>query len=351
MKIVVTIKDFENDMSQFNFLIPSIGDSMEKLIYQLVNLDGPPIDINGLNTIHFTDNYRSELFHFQELIGNDTFSTSNKIGSGHAQVVTAKEGKAPPDVVGYHIFIDKIIPLTILVSNSTENSQEVIDKDIINQVRDTKNVYIRMIRHELAHVEDHNNQKKWNWFKEAFKSSDLQATLRYSGYRLWEEFYACKRSNFIYNIENAINELDTLNSSLETAEKEICDLRWKYNFQQISLDEFVSQLYDYIITAFIYCCYFMGHMDKIHDSIIKNLYSEQYPSRFYPFIPKIWDTLERMAEHYPNWDGPEIFDDLASIIKRSIESFEIYPNETPEGTYYKIPIRRLKTKKEEAKLI
>ena len=322
---------------------------MEKLIYQLVNLDDPPINISGLNSIHFTDNYRAELFHFQESIGKNTFSTSNKIGAGHAQVVTAEEGKAPPDVVGYHIFIDKIIPLTILVSDLTLKSQEVISDEIINQANNTKNEYIRMIRHELAHIEDHNNKQKSSWFNDAFKASDIQATLRYNGCRLWEEFYACKRSNFIYNIDNAIGEIERLLSSLDKAEKEICDLRWQYNMQLISLEDFILQFYDYILTAFILCCYFLGHMDKVRNAIIKKINAEQYPSRFYPFISELWDTLDQMAEYYPNWEGPEIFDDLASILKRSIEAFEIHLKDTSEGIYYEIPIIQLKPKIEEAK--
>ena len=64
MEILVTAKSFDNEMSQFDFLIPSMASMMDKLIVDLIKLEEPFINTDGLNTIHITDDYRKELFEF-----------------------------------------------------------------------------------------------------------------------------------------------------------------------------------------------------------------------------------------------------------------------------------------------
>lgn len=55
MNIEVTVKHFEGELSHFDCLIPSIKSSMEQLIYTLSKLDGAPISLENINTIHFVD--------------------------------------------------------------------------------------------------------------------------------------------------------------------------------------------------------------------------------------------------------------------------------------------------------
>ncbi len=347
MRIIVTTKSFDR-LKQFDFLIPSMASAMEGLINQLINLDGTPINVEGLNAVHFTDNYREELFAFQQSVGHRSFATLNKIADGHAQVVTVKEGQGNPGDEGYHIFFDKLIPMAIQVGQFCENNKEMLQDDLVRQLISQKNEYARMIRHELVHVEDHNNQRKWEWLEPAFAKHNLQTCLRYDAYRLWEEFYACRRSNFIYDCDLVKQETDSLLNNLLKAEQEICDLRWKYNTQKIDLNGFVDKLHEYIRSAFIYCCYFAGHMDKIYDSFTASL-QIKYPSRFYHFFGSLWETLRQMQKSYPDWTGPEIYDGLADIVLQCINEFEVYPHDTEEGPYYEIPVKQLKTKLDEAR--
>ena len=350
MKVIVTIESFDGNMSDFDFLIPSIPTLMDGLITKLVNLEGTPINIEGLNTIHFTDDYRKELFSFQKEHGMASFATHNKIADGNAQVLLVKQDESnSADDVGYHIFFSKLIPMVIVIANFFENEcthtyENKIDKSILQKLSNEKNDYIRMIRHELAHVEDENNQKQWKWLDSSFMNNDLQTRLRYDAYRLWMEFYACKRSNFIYSPDKAGDEISSLLSNLETAEEIVCDLRWKYNTQEISLNEFVSSIHEYVRSAFIYCCYFMGHLDKLYDYVADKLRIELYPSRFYCFMPEMWAILRKMAETYPHWVGPEVYDPLASVVNRCFEEFNIQIQDTSQGTYYDIPVLHLTTR-------
>ena len=144
----------------------------------------------SLNKFYFTDDYLNELFAFQKSVGHNTFATRNKIAGGHAQVVSVEEGEGKPDDIGHHIFIDKIIPLTILIGQLTENSTEITDESSITIARNSKNEFIRMIKHELAHVEDKNNQKRWEWLDAMYSVKDLQNGLRQNALRFWEEYYA-----------------------------------------------------------------------------------------------------------------------------------------------------------------
>lgn len=337
----------------FNPFIPSIKPAMEKLIDTLVNLTDPPINISGLNTIHFVDSYPAELFEFQKSVGHAEFVTENKIATGNAQVIHVLAGQGNPTQTGYHIFISKLIASNIYLPQLIEdNAGRPVDEKMAEELKKLqaeKNTYIRMIRHELAHVEDYNNQDEWGWLVPTFREKNLQTKLRYDAHRLWAEFYACRRSNFIYDPDIAAHEVSSMISNFETAEKEICDLRWKYNTKRIEIDDFIRQLHDYICSAFIYCCYLMGHMDLIYEHLIGQLHPELYPSRIYKFFPQLWDALRRMTETYPNWIGPEIYDEVSDIILQSIEEFDVFPEQTVDGVYYHIPVKKIMTRHEEKK--
>ena len=341
MQIIVTIKNFDNNLKQFDFLIPSIKSAMENVIKQLATLEEPYININNLVAVHFTENYKEELFAFQESIGQHAFTTKNKIAEGHAQVVATEDG--------YHIFFSKLIPMFIVIGQFLENNSDKIDIDNLNQIILEKKNLLRVIRHELAHVEDEDNQESWPWFKHAFDEYNLQSILRFDAHRLWEEYYACRRSNYFYDLDGISEEINNLLSSLDKAEKEICDLRWKYNTNEIDLDIFIRLLHEYSRSAFIYCCYFMGHTDRVADDLMDKIIQTEYPSRFFHLIPDMWKALKSMVRVYPQWDNPEIYDELSSIVLHCIESFEIYPRETDEGVYYDIPPKKLMPKKEMSK--
>lgn len=341
MQIIVTIKSFDSNLKQFDFLIPSIRSAMESVIKQLVTLEKPYININNLVAVHFTENYQEELFAFQKSIGQHAFATKNKIAEGHAQVVATKDG--------YHIFFSKLIPMFIVIGQFLENNSDKIDIDNLKQIILEKKNLLRVIRHELSHVEDEDNQKSWPWFKHAFDEYNLQNILRFDAHRLWEEYYACRRSNYFYDLDGISEEINNLLSNLDKAEKEICDLRWKYNTNEIDLDTFIRLLYEYIRSAFIYCCYFMGHTDRVADDLMDKIIQTEYPSRFFHLIPDMWKALKSMVRVYPQWDNPEIYDELSSIVLHCIESFEIYPRETDEGVYYDIPPKKLMPKKEMSK--
>ena len=341
MQVIVTVKTFGDEMAQYDFLIPSMKEVMKNVIDQLITLEEPPINVENLVVVHFTDDYRQELFSFQESIGHHAFATRNKIADGHAQVVSADDG--------FHVFFSKLIPMSIMIGQLCENNEGKLDVELLNKMKLEKNRYLRMLRHELAHVEDENNQKNWPWLKNAFDERNLMSVLRYDAYRLWEEYYACRRSNFIYNVEGMAEEIVSLLSNLEIAEKEVCDLRWKYNTQMIDLNDFVKLLHEYVRSAFIYCCYFMGHADRMYEYIVDQLKPELYPSRFYSYIPRMWAVLRSMADSYPVWDDVAICNELAEIVLNAIKGFEVYPEDTAEGLYYNIPPKRLKAKERKLK--
>ena len=294
MQINVTIESFDSESAQFDFLIPYLKNTMENVIKQLIELEKPYINIENLVAVHFTENYREELFAFQKSIGHSAFATKNKIGEGYAQVVATE--------IGYHIFFNKLIPTVIIIGQFLENNSERIDYDYLNKIKLEKKYFLHLIRHELAHVEDENNQKCWTWFKHAFDGNSLQNILRFDAHRLWEEYYACRRSNFFCDINGISEEIKNLLSSLDKAEKEICELRWKYNNNQMELNEFIRLLHEYIRSAFIYCWYYMGHMDRVADDLICQIKQVVYPSRFFHYIPDMWNALRSMVKVYPQWD-------------------------------------------------
>ena len=339
MQIIITVKTFGDEMAQFDSLIPSMQDLMKNVIDQLVTLEEPHINVKNLVAIHFTDDYRQELFSFQESIGHHAFATRNKIADGHAQVVLAEDG--------FHIFFSKLIPMTIMIGQLYEKSEEKHNAELLTEIRLEKNRYLRMIKHELAHVEDGNNQKNWPWLKHAFEERNFMSVLQHDAFRLWEEYYACRRSNFIHDADDTAEEIVSLLGNLQKAEEEICDLRWQYNTQEIELNDFVKLLHEYVRSAFVYCCYFMGHADWVHQYVVDQLKPELYPSRFYQYMPRMWAVLRSMADSYPDWEDIAICNELADIILNAIRGFEVFPEDTAEGIFYNIPCKRLKPKAQE----
>lgn len=348
LKCRVTVKSFD-DQSYYDFLIQSIESAMLDVVTKLSALEQPEINIQKLNTIHIPDNYRDELFAFQKSVGHHAFTTQNKIATGHAQVIHVSESDTEcSDLYGYHIFINKLIPMVILSTQYLLDNNDYSElpemKDNLVLQRDT---YLMMIRHELAHVEDETNQEQIECLKTLATQKTFESKLKSIALRFWEEYYACKRSAFNISVQKAANEFSNLINRLNEAEKEICSLRWKYNTMEITLEDFLKLFYEYIESSFIYCCYFAGHLDFLYDNLIKQLRFEDIPSRFFPFLAELWMQLRKIYVIYPRWNNMEIFDGLKSIIVNCAESFDVYFQNTDVGPYFSIPPKKLINKNEE----
>lgn len=346
MNVTVTIKTFGCESSELDRMIPILEDIMLDVINQLANLGDPPIDIKNLKSIHFTENYREELFMFQQDFGIQEHATHNKIATGYTQVVYVAPSKSE-EMQGYHIFCDKRIPCGILMGQLIEDNNKSFPPETITLARNEKNFYLRSLRHELAHVEDESNQKSWPWFEHAFEQNNVQTVMQEIALRMWEEYYACRRSVFCANNTILEDEIQSLTRDLDIAEKEICELRRKYNTCCISLEDFIKSFGDYLRTALFFCCYFMGHHDHAFDIINEKIQSTIIPSRFWGCIPELWKILREMNTTYPNWAGVEVLNALANEIKKCINHFEIYLRDEMGGIYYDIPVLQLKPISEE----
>lgn len=347
MKIDVTIKSFDGNFKQFDFLIPSIRHTMEALVDKLIALSEPLINVDGLNTIHFTEDYKSELFEFQQSVGQSTFVTNNKIADGQAQVVTVKDSQGKSTDAVYHIFISKSITMIVIVGLYIENNKLEEADEQLADIISLKNSFIRKIRHELAHVEDHNNLCKCNWIEELLQKKDLLNQLRFVGYRFWEEYYACKRSSYYFDTKIIMDEFNVLLSDLEDAEKEICQQKNKFISNEMGVGDFLSSMHEYIESAYILCCYFIGHYDIIYDSFKPKINSFSAPIRFYPHILELWEAIHVVEKSYPNWDNPSIFDSFVKIITDTMESFEVYPKDIDKDQSVSIGMNPITTKREE----
>lgn len=339
LNVIVTVKSFGVEWNDWDTLIPMMETTMESVVNKLAELDDPKIDLTNLRSIHFTENYCNELFAFQRSVGIREYATSNKIGRGYAQVVYVDSSKSN-ELSGYHIFCDKMIPAVIMIGQFVEDHSEQFPKELIDKICIEKKQYLRVLRHELAHVEDENNQRNMDWIEHAFDSKSVKTLLQSIALRLWEEYYACKRSSF-GGMQSLYDDFTSLVRDLDIAETEICDMRWNYNNMKMSLDDFVTSLIRYIRMALICCCYFMGHYDLFYNTVSDILQWSAIPSRFTRFIPELWCILRDMNSSYPNWTGIDILDNLSEIIKECINCFEIHLRNEGAGIYYEIPPIRL----------
>ncbi len=60
------------------------------------------------------------------------------------------------------------------------------------------------------------------------------------------------------------------------------------------------------------------------------------PSKFMSHFKELWKALRKMDESYPRWIGPEVLDDVAEILQRTIEDYGVYMNDDSGSIYYKI---------------
>ncbi len=333
MNCDVTVKSFGDNMQQFDWLIPHISTFVVNIVNNLATIkiaNSPAINISDLKTIHIPNDYREELFAYQASIGHQKFATQNKIATGAAQVVDAPDGS--------HIFIDKQIIMAILVLQFYENNVPPdIDQRLIEQLKAQKLKYLRMIRHELAHVEDGTNQKGMAWLGKLKDEKTIRAGVLKDAIRLWQEFYACQRSALYYDDCAAFEQL---RKDTYIAEKEMCELRWKYNTGQMPLTEFVNQFRDYLYTGLVYCAYFCGHYDWGYDKF-KTLPFMKMPSRFLKFLLNLWKAFREMNDTYPQWGSEHVLYKLGNIYKACMEEFYIYAFDTDKGVYYDIPAEKL----------
>lgn len=342
MEIIVTAKSFDEMDGMFDYLLPSLPHTMLNLIEQLRTLEEPYIDISGLQTVHITNDYKEELFAFQEKHGHSHFVTENSLGRGAAQVIDVSDINSGE--TGFHIFMDKIIPFTILACQFFEDHADKINPELLQQLHSEKNDYIRLIRHELAHVEDGTNQNNMAWLKSDSNAISVENKLRHEALRLWEEFYACQRAAYFFDGNSISREVKSLMECFSKADKEICEMRWEYNTSKLELNAFVQKFHDYIMTTLIQNCYFMGHMNKAYEYIVEQLQTIEYPSRFFSRIPPLWSALRKMNDEYPSWQDLHIFDEVTRLIKETIEEFEVYMSDYNGSIYYDIPVKRLRPK-------
>lgn len=341
MEIIVTAKSFDEMEGRLDYLLPALPHTMLNLIEQLRTMEEPHINISELRAVHITNDYKKELFAFQEKHGHMHFVTENSLGRGAAQVINVSDAN---EDTGFHIFMDKIIPFIILACQFFEDHADKINPELLQQLRSEKKDYIRLIRHELAHVEDETNQKGMSWLKRDCNKKGVDTLLRDEALRLWEEFYACQRAAYFFDDNSISHEVKSLMDCFNKAEEEICKMRWEYNIRKLELNIFVQKFHDYIITTLIQSCYFMGHMNKTYEYIADELQTIAYPSRFFPHIMPLWSALRKMNDEYPSWQNTHIFDEVTNLIQETIEEFEIYMSDSDESIYYSIPPKRLKPK-------
>lgn len=349
MKIEVTIKTFE--IPEANGFIPFVAPMMENAIKQLIRLPGQkPMEVDELNTVHFVDDYLVELKEFQKQYGTSQYVTNNKLGRGHA-IVEYLGDNAPIDLKGYHIFVDKAVPQTIVLVQQIENNKASLPlpEEQFEQLVREKKEFLRMLRHELAHVEDGIKRRQLTWIQKLYHGKGIENRLNRISMRLWEEYYACKRSSYYYDVDGLGVQLSSMMDSLWKAEDEICELRWQYNSRNLDLDDFIEKFYIYLQMALIYCCYYCGHADDFYDELKLLFVKHEAPSRFYKYIPRLWEALRNLYADYPEWPDEKVLSETSAIILDCVKEFEVFPRDEDEGIYYEILPKRLKPRLEVAK--
>lgn len=196
---------------------PDLRQYYERVIQHIAEKRFDFIDTSNLEKIIIPDNFVSDVIEFQRTLNMDNPSvTENEFGRAFGKMLhDTKTGK-------FYVFIDPgfaafLMDDTVL-SACFDNSEEAMTGARVARLQ-----ALNLLAHELAHVEFDTYAN----LPEA--KTDLNGQLESLLYRLFEEYYACRRSAVVSS-EHIISYDEKYINDIE---QKIIELKWKYKTHEM----------------------------------------------------------------------------------------------------------------------
>lgn len=281
-KVILKIENLDEESKSI------FGNNLKEIILEIANI--LELEINTLDRVIFTENYKNELELLKEEGIDESLLTytDNGLGIGIAKSI---------DFYGKDIVI---LSETFLAMYSNE---------------DTNKSTLNILAHELAHIDDRN--KKNTYIKEFF----IEEYANYedkSFYPLaknsWNEFYANYKASRLLT-QLSLNQChDTFFDALNNFDGNVFDKKWNYENRLITLVEFLDSFKTHAYYLFNQASYLLGNIIGINYTLDKYL-DEMNSSIKGTIMEEILYAMERifnnLIQNYPDkWNGTQELENL-----------------------------------------
>lgn len=328
IKVEFWVTNFEDSQPA---LTQQQSDYYKNAIMSVIKKLSEGLNLSHLEAIIVPQNYKEELFDFQQQKGIRVGYTENDMGVGHAMALTYNENGEYKST----IFISKIIAFPF-VQEELLNS---LEEDVRIQFIEARNKTINHIHHELVHVHESSLLKKAFLNEKVDTSSDMFINdLRLLAQMVWSEYYACRLSSS--TCTDIADEIDNLLKQALLA-KEKADEKIEEYKHHGDIDKLVQEVYSSLQMILNYSAYLHGKLYMLDTDYRLECISKINELLKETFIFDTWVTigedLNNLFESFPNWLERDVFDPFGQTIQGLINRLGVFPEATLEGIYYSVP--------------
>lgn len=269
--------------------------------------------------IIITDNFVEEVVSIQQELGYNPNVTNSKFGRAFGKVIKNSNEN------NFYIVLDSSIASYIVDDYLFEPIiNELADGKLKESIINKRKMALNIFYHELSHIEMDSTYEY-----EIGEENTVCNFLTNISYRLFQEYYATRRAleyygSFSINSDSKFNEVENI-------EKEIVDLKKKYKYREITLNDFVINFHELFTLSLIYVIsYYANFYGQKHDfDRYETLNIENH-------VSDITTALDKLYNDFFENNGI-VFSNLNDVVLRYLESFNLFLTDTENGVYWSIP--------------
>lgn len=275
------------------------------------------VDASNLEQIIVTDKFVDDVLAFQqEHLGGVKGVTNNEYGRAFGKMIFDPTGKR------YYIFLYSEYLSFLLDDAILEPIVSKMPNKLKDEVLFNRRCAINLLAHELEHFKFAITQK------EPDLGESLDDQIKKLLYQLFDEYCACRNSM-------AFSDFSLIpydEGYMQDIEEHIMDNRLKYNWRNLSLDDFVGVFHAYTRQALMNIAANLGakHGTENATAIFENCLCGGILHEIETEFDSLYSTMQADATI-------DISDALVAWIKNYYELFGVSISETPDGLYYDIP--------------
>jgi hypothetical protein len=243
--------------------------------------------------------------------------------------------------MNYVIFLRKDLLSALLPDEQMETFQKSLSEENYAEALKARNLAINTIIHEFAHVDEMNDRELIGWIDTIKADGSLVSFLSDISLAVWAEYYACRKSNLICQIEDYL--LEEIIETCKQIDIMIQEQREQYHRSKVSLDEFVSYFHSYTSFVLKKMASYHGHLFAMsYDyriETIQNISALLIDQPAYLIWSELGAELELLFKRFPEWESEESLNNMINILRQYYNRYEVYLSDTELGIYYNIPVK------------
>lgn len=287
--------------------------------------------LDSLESIVIPENYKIELFNFQNKFGISVGFTENEMGVGHAMTMTFLENDKEKKI----IFIDKKVAFFFIDENKLNSASDEIKIDLF----ENRQLCINLLHHELVHVHEYEMLKMLKFDHKSKSINSLDNLLREFSQNIWSEYFACRLASATCTENNIKSEVENLLIQIKKVENKVKEeiIEYRSHGKINILVPIINERVDLLLK---YTAYLHGKLYRFGDSraelviVINDILKDTI---LFGVWANIGNDLNTLFNNFPKWEDDGVFDCLNENVKIVMNKLNIYLESCDEGVYYYMP--------------